>query len=557
MSTVHPHSFAVAVATAGAVEAHLRVSMHERDLRMRSRYHDLVEEGRDPRALVMESGRVIASSPEGWTGPERMSCRAGAARSRCPRARTRSRSRSTATGAYLVRRLELGPGLAPRRARPAAAGPRAVRSARRARAAAAPPPGGDPRAPVPAAGGLHHRRAWDRPLRRRGVELERPRRGIAAAQARRADLLRALPADQPVESDVGRVQAMLRRGAVREAAEHYTGPLLALSDAPGVVRLRDELDGWLRHAVMTGGDREALWAWVQSPAGTDDPARGSTRSRGWTSTIRGAARPPPSSGGCESTARERRRPTTCAPPWPRRAGSTRSTSATGSSPTGRDEWRASSAGSICRRPPRPLRARRRRLGRLLLLRVRAPRRARVVALDGPAWQEPAWGPGGSGTKAGFELARRALGSARRGRRARARRDLARDGRPLRRRAVPRRALPPPAPVAGARAGARVCDGLLILETHADLLDLRRPAMALYPGDEVAGDGSNWWGPNLTALTRDAARGGVRACRGRAPRAAALPARPRRLPPRYADRGSGRSRGRVVIVPSASRFCRSP
>ncbi len=59
----------------------------------------------------------------------------------------------------------------------------------------------------------------------------------------------------PVESDVGRVQAMLRRGAVREAAEHYTGPLLPLSDAPGVVRHRNELDGWLRHAVITGGDQ--------------------------------------------------------------------------------------------------------------------------------------------------------------------------------------------------------------------------------------------------------------------------------------------------------------
>jgi hypothetical protein len=45
----------------------------------------------------------------------------------------------------------------------------------------------------------------------------------------------------------------------------------------------------------------------------------------------------------------------------------------------------------------------------------------------------------------------------------------------------------------------VCDDLLILETHADLLDLRRPAMALYPGDEVAGDASNWWGPNVAAL----------------------------------------------------------
>ena len=30
----------------------------------------------------------------------------------------------------------------------------------------------------------------------------------------------------PVESDASRLQAMLRRGAVREAAESYTGPLL-------------------------------------------------------------------------------------------------------------------------------------------------------------------------------------------------------------------------------------------------------------------------------------------------------------------------------------------
>jgi tRNA (mo5U34)-methyltransferase len=45
----------------------------------------------------------------------------------------------------------------------------------------------------------------------------------------------------------------------------------------------------------------------------------------------------------------------------------------------------------------------------------------------------------------------------------------------------------------------VCDDLLVVETHADLLDLRRPAMAMYPGAELAGDASNWWGPNLAAL----------------------------------------------------------
>jgi hypothetical protein len=73
-----------------------------------------------------------------------------------------------------------------------------------------------------------------------------------------------------VESDVTRVKGLLDRGAVRAAAEHYAGPLLPHSEAPGVVRERDELDGWLRQAVMTADDDPALWAWVQSPSGRDD-----------------------------------------------------------------------------------------------------------------------------------------------------------------------------------------------------------------------------------------------------------------------------------------------
>ena len=73
-----------------------------------------------------------------------------------------------------------------------------------------------------------------------------------------------------VESDLDRVQALLERGAVREAAERYTGPLLPRSEAPGVVRQRDALDSWVRHAVMTVGDDAALWAWLQCPSGSDD-----------------------------------------------------------------------------------------------------------------------------------------------------------------------------------------------------------------------------------------------------------------------------------------------
>ncbi|MCU1677385.1 MAG: diguanylate cyclase, partial [Frankiales bacterium] len=75
-----------------------------------------------------------------------------------------------------------------------------------------------------------------------------------------------------VESDVEHVRGLLERGAVREAAERYEGPLLPHSEAPGVVRERDALEGWLRQAVMTADDAEALWAWVDSSSGRDDLA---------------------------------------------------------------------------------------------------------------------------------------------------------------------------------------------------------------------------------------------------------------------------------------------
>ncbi len=40
---------------------------------------------------------------------------------------------------------------------------------------------------------------------------------------------------------------------------------------------------------------------------------------------------------------------------------------------------------------------------------------------------------------------------------------------------------------------------LILETHVDLLDVNRPAIAYYPEDECACDPTNWCGPNGPAL----------------------------------------------------------
>jgi tRNA (mo5U34)-methyltransferase len=47
--------------------------------------------------------------------------------------------------------------------------------------------------------------------------------------------------------------------------------------------------------------------------------------------------------------------------------------------------------------------------------------------------------------------------------------------------------------------ASVCKDQLILSTHIDLINVQRPAIAFYPGEEFSGDATNWYGPNLPAV----------------------------------------------------------
>ena len=47
--------------------------------------------------------------------------------------------------------------------------------------------------------------------------------------------------------------------------------------------------------------------------------------------------------------------------------------------------------------------------------------------------------------------------------------------------------------------ASVTAGLLIMQTQVDMLAVNRPAMAFYPGNELGGDPTNWFAPNLPAL----------------------------------------------------------
>jgi signal transduction histidine kinase len=63
---VHPHSLAVAMTTARAVEGHLRYRLQERDDRLRARYQGRIKDGADRRALVSPTGRLLTDDSRGW-----------------------------------------------------------------------------------------------------------------------------------------------------------------------------------------------------------------------------------------------------------------------------------------------------------------------------------------------------------------------------------------------------------------------------------------------------------------------------------------------------------
>lgn len=57
----------------------------------------------------------------------------------------------------------------------------------------------------------------------------------------------------------------------------------------------------------------------------------------------------------------------------------------------------------------------------------------------------------------------------------------------------------PNPVSTMQQIAAVTSEMMILETHTDLEFCRRPAAAFYPGVELRGDASNWWGFNTEGV----------------------------------------------------------
>ncbi|MFJ3407649.1 transcriptional regulator [Promicromonospora sp. NPDC090134] len=73
-----------------------------------------------------------------------------------------------------------------------------------------------------------------------------------------------------LRSDVDTVRSRLRRGDVRGALSAYPEPLLRRSVAPGVERLREELEAEVRAGVHTCDDAVAVEQWTARDEGADD-----------------------------------------------------------------------------------------------------------------------------------------------------------------------------------------------------------------------------------------------------------------------------------------------
>jgi hypothetical protein len=274
-SSVHPHSLSVATATVQAVEASLRLGMQEHDLRLRARYGDHVASAPESRALVTATGRPLTKVPASWGADGRLAIPPGGGRVTMPSGEVAiAESVGPSEEVYVVRAAaRLATGARPLARLTLLGADRAVLDVDGRTTTLRPRlaeilallcehPEGMSASALCAA--LHGDEGSPGSVR---VEVSRLRKLLGPWID--TDRYR-LTCD--VETDVRRVEGLLRAGDVREAAEAYAGPLLPDSEAPGIVDAREQLDAWLRQAVMTSDDIDALWAWVNGPTGRDDLA---------------------------------------------------------------------------------------------------------------------------------------------------------------------------------------------------------------------------------------------------------------------------------------------
>jgi hypothetical protein len=276
MATVHPHSMAVATATATAVEAQLRCQMLDRDGHLVARFGGRLVDGAEPRALVTSTGRVVASQPPGWLPVERLKLPAGGGQLPLGDEHALIAEALGCEEAYLVRAVPTAtprsPGgkalglqlLGRDRGEAELGGKRMALRLRHSEIVTLLCSNPDGLTSEELSAGVYGHPAQAGSIR---VEISRLRKLLGdCIESERYQFKCA------VNSDVATVCGLLHRGEVREAAARYAGPLLPRSDAPGVVAEREALEHWMRQSVMSAGDQEALWAWLQTPSGGGDLA---------------------------------------------------------------------------------------------------------------------------------------------------------------------------------------------------------------------------------------------------------------------------------------------
>lgn len=270
--TVHPHNLALALAAARTVETQLRAEQRERDATLQARHLDRIIRSAAPqRALVGADGRVLLSEPRGWAPPV-VEIPAGGGELILPGEVRAVAEPLGPDGSFLLRLDRPGSG-------PPLPSVRLLVL-------------GHDRGLVSAGGreGRFSRRHTEILVllasRRSGMTAEELALALygetGKPQTVRTELFRLRKLLGPgietepyrltlsVDADFVNVQRLLRAGRPRDAAQRYCAPLLPHSEAPGIVEVREQLDAWVRHAVMSSDDREARWAWLQSSSGHDD-----------------------------------------------------------------------------------------------------------------------------------------------------------------------------------------------------------------------------------------------------------------------------------------------
>ncbi|WP_157509987.1 GAF domain-containing protein [Frondihabitans sp. Leaf304] len=102
------------------------------------------------------------------------------------------------------------------------------------------------------------------------AEMVRLRHALEVLDPRLAPLSRPYRLPNPLDTDIARVDALLDRGAHRQAVDAYSGQVLPGSAAPGVEDIRDGLATRLRESLLTGASVDVLLAFAERSGDDSD-----------------------------------------------------------------------------------------------------------------------------------------------------------------------------------------------------------------------------------------------------------------------------------------------